>query len=282
LAGLLGLGFGFVEVGTITPKPQTGNPKPRLFRLAEDRALINRLGFNSGGLERALARLKSWREGTPNGLVGVNLGANRESPDQLHDYANALPRAAGVADYLVINISSPNTPGLRGWQEGDNLVRLLDALSTARQGTRPPLLVKIAPDLDEKALDHLVEQVLAFDIDGLIVTNTTLARPATLRGRCQGEKGGLSGAPLKELALATLRAVRRRAGARVPIIGVGGIENAADAYARIRAGASLVQLYTAFTYQGPAIVSTMSHELAALFKRDGYANVGEAIGADAA
>lgn len=283
LAGLLGLGFGFVEVGTLTPKPQAGNPKPRLFRLIEDRALINRLGFNSGGLEAALARLQAWRDGAPNGLVGINLGANRASPDQLRDYAEALPRVSALADYLVINISSPNTPGLRGWQEGDNLVRLLDALAAARQAAvaRPPLLIKIAPDLDEEALDHLVAQVLAFGMDGLIVANTTLARPAKLRAHHRGEQGGLSGAPLKERALATLRAVRRRTGAGVPLIGVGGIENAADAYARIRAGASLVQIYTAFIYQGPAIIPRMNRELAALLARDGFTSIGDAVGADA-
>ena len=273
------LGFGFVECGTVTPRPQAGNPKPRLFRLTEDRAVINRLGFNNDGMDAAARNLSIRRGG---GIVGINIGANKDSADRIADYASGFAALAALADYVTVNVSSPNTPGLRGLQGKDELTRLLGLLTEARAKMPGPipLLLKIAPDLDETALDEIAAVVLASGIEGLIVSNTTLARPA-LQSAHAGEAGGLSGQPLFAPSTEILRQMRRRLGNSVVLVGVGGISSGADAYAKIRAGASLVQLYTALVYEGPGLVTRIKRELAALLARDGFAAVADAVGMDA-
>jgi dihydroorotate dehydrogenase len=275
-AQILGLGFGFAEVGTLTPLPQAGNPKPRLFRLAEDRAVINRMGFNNEGQQAALARLQRRRGG---GIVGVNIGANKDSPDRIADYAAGVVAMLGVADYLTVNISSPNTLGLRALQSREALDELLAAVAEAR-GAGPPVFLKVAPDLEPADIDDIVAVATARKIDALIVSNTTISRPV-LRSRHRSEGGGLSGAPLKTLALQRLRDFRSATGGAMPLIAAGGIETGADAYARIRAGASLVQLYSALVYEGPGLAKRIASELKALLRRDGFASVADAVGADA-
>jgi dihydroorotate dehydrogenase len=244
---MLGLGFGFAEVGTLTPLPQAGNPKPRLFRLEEDRAVINRLGFNNGGQQAALDRL---RGRSPGGIVGVNIGANKDSVDRIADYRAGARAMAPVADYLTVNISSPNTPGLRALQDPAALDELLAAVVEERGGSGPPIFLKLAPDLEVADVDDISRVAIARGIDGLIISNTTVTRPP-LRSRHAGEGGGLSGAPLKALALQRLRDFRTATGGAIPLIAAGGIASGEDAYQRIRAGASLVQLYTALVYEGP-------------------------------
>jgi dihydroorotate dehydrogenase len=273
-AQMLGFGFGFVEVGTLTPLAQAGNPRPRLFRLAEDRAVINRMGFNNGGFGAARARLGRRRRG----LVGVNIGANKDSADRIADYAAGVREMAPLADYLTVNISSPNTPGLRALQDSGALAALLEAVMRAR-GEGPPVFLKLAPDLEAGEIDNIVRAAIDARVDALIVGNTTLSRPP-LRSRHAGEAGGLSGAPLKALALRRLKDFRAATGGALPLIAAGGIENGVDAYARIRAGASLVQLYTALVYQGPAVARAVARELKALLARDGFPGLAAAIGAD--
>ncbi|HEX8535223.1 MAG TPA: quinone-dependent dihydroorotate dehydrogenase [Allosphingosinicella sp.] len=272
---ILRLGFGFAEVGTLTPLPQAGNPRPRLFRLAEDRAVINRMGFNNGGLDAARARL----EGRSSGIVGINIGANKDSSDRIADYVAGVRRMGPLADYLTVNISSPNTPGLRALQDKVALDDLLRAVIEARGGMKPPIFLKLAPDLERSDIDDIAEVSIARGIDALIVSNTTISRPP-LKSRHRGESGGLSGAPLKQLALERLRDFRRATGGAIPLIAAGGIESGADAYARIRAGASLVQLYSALVYEGPGLARRIAGELKALLARDGFARVGDAVGAD--
>jgi dihydroorotate dehydrogenase len=273
-APMLGFGFGFVEIGTLTPRPQAGNPRPRLFRLARDQAVINRMGFNNQGLAAARARLER-RRGT--GLVGVNIGANKDSANRIADYAQGVREMADVADYLTVNISSPNTPGLRGLQDKGALAELLAAVTEALGAGGPPVFLKIAPDLSASAIDDIAEVALASGIQGLIVANTTISRPP-LRSRGRGEAGGLSGAPLAPLALECLQNVRRATGGVLPLIAAGGIGSGADAYERIRAGASLVQLYTALVYEGPGLARRICRELKALLARDGFARIADAIG----
>jgi len=277
---LLRLGFGFVEVGTVTPRPQPGNRPPRIFRLEADGALINRLGFNSGGLDPLLARMRA-RAGR-GGIVGINLGRNRDSTDPLADYVTGVRRSAEFADYLVVNVSSPNTPGLRDLQAPEMLDALLGQLIEAREqtGRQVPVLVKIAPDLAQKERADIAQVVLAAGIDGIIVSNTTVTRPARLRCPQAHETGGLSGRPLFEPSTEILRDMYRLTEGRLPLIGVGGIADAADAYAKIRAGASLVQLYTALVFAGPALLHEMKTGLAELLHRDGFASVADAVGAD--
>jgi dihydroorotate dehydrogenase len=277
---LLRLGFGFAEMGTVTPRPQHGNPRPRVFRLDEDGALINRLGFNSAGLDRVVARLEKRRG--HGGIVGVNIGRNRDSADAAADYAEGVRRTAGLADYLVVNVSSPNTPGLRDLQARGILEDLLRQLLTARSrtGASPPLLVKIAPDLSPEERADIAAAAIAAGIDGIVVANTTVARPPGLRSRAKGEAGGLSGRPLFAPSTALLGDMYRLTGGRLPLIGVGGVASAADAYAKIRAGASLVQLYTALVTAGPALLGQIKSGLADLLRRDGFASVSEAVGAD--
>lgn len=270
---MAGFGFGFVEVGTLTPLAQPGNPKPRLFRLAEDRAVINRMGFNNGGFEAARARLAGPRRG----ILGVNIGANKDSADRIADYATGVRQMASIADYLTVNISSPNTPGLRALQDKGALAELLAAVAEARSGATP-IFLKVAPDLVPDEIDDVARAAADNRIDGLIVANTTVSRPE-LRSRHSGEAGGLSGAPLKALALQRLKDFRAATGGAMPLIAAGGIETGADAYARIRAGASLVQLYTALVYQGPGVARTIAGELRSLMKRDGFATLAEAVGA---
>jgi len=278
---MLALGLGFVEVGTVTPMPQPGNPRPRLFRLSEDRALINRLGFNSGGLEAAARRLAARTRAR--GIVGANLGKNKESADATADYVLGVKALAAYADYLAINVSSPNTPGLRALQEPAALDALVGAVMRARgeaTGARPPVLLKLAPDLAEDDCRDIARIALARGIDGLILGNTTLERPPTLKSRFKGEAGGLSGPPLMALSTRVLAELYRRSEGRIPLIGVGGIASGADAYAKIRAGAALVALYTALVYEGPGLIGRIKAELAALLRRDGFASVADAVGAD--
>lgn len=273
---MLGLGFGFVEVGTITPLAQTGNPKPRLFRLSEDEAVINRMGFNNHGQEAALARLTARKR---RGIVGVNIGANKDATDRIADYARGVRTMAPVADYLTINISSPNTPGLRALQGGDALDALLDAVTAARAPGGPPVFLKVAPDLEPAEIDAVVKMATG-RIDALIIGNTTLSRPG-LRSAHGSEAGGLSGAPLGALALERLRDFRQASGGSLPLIAAGGIANAEQAWSRIKAGASLVQLYSALVYRGPGLARTIAKGLPALMARDGFATIADAIGADA-
>ena len=279
---LLGLGFG--EVGTVTPRPQPGNPKPRLFRLHRDRALINRLGFNSAGLDAVAGRLEWWRRraGGRDCPIGVNIGINRDSDDPARDYAAGLTRLAPLADYVAVNVSSPNTPGLRAWQGGEALDRLLDALTHAhaRLGSRPPILLKLAPELDDDSLATLLSTIRGAPIAGLILTNTTTARPDGLGSSRRDETGGLSGPPLAARALHVLRRAYALSNGRLPLIGVGGIDSAEAAYERIRAGASLVQLYTALVYHGPDLIGEIARGIARRLAADGFASLSEAVGAD--
>jgi dihydroorotate dehydrogenase len=276
---LLRLGFGFVETGTVTPRPQPGNPRPRVFRLDADRALINRMGFNSGGLDGLVARLAARVRA---GVVGVNIGRNRDSTDAVADYAEGVRRTTALADYLVINVSSPNTPGLRDLQARATLEQLLRRVLAAREeaDAHPPLLVKIAPDLTPEERADIAAVALATGIDGIVVANTTVARPPGLRSPYAGEAGGLSGRPLFEPSTVLLGEIYRLTLGRLPLVGVGGVASAADAYAKIRAGASLVQLYTALVFAGPALLGQIKRGLAELLRRDGFTSVSEAVGAD--
>ena len=273
---MLAMGFGFVEVGTVTPLPQRGNPRLRLFRLAEDRAVINRMGFNNRGQAAALDRLAARPK---RGIVGVNIGANKDAADRIADYAMGVRTMARVADYLTVNISSPNTPGLRALQAGGELAELLAAVREARTPGGPPVFLKVAPDLEPGDHDRIVRAAIDSGIDALIVANTTVSRPA-LSSRYAGETGGLSGRPLQLLALEQLRAFRAAAGNSLPLIAVGGIESAADAWARIRAGASLVQLYSALVYEGPGLARRIAKGLADHVRRAGFANIAEAVGSE--
>jgi dihydroorotate dehydrogenase len=271
---LFGLGFGFVEVGTLTPLPQTGNAKPRLFRLNEDRAVINRMGFNNGGQLDALRRLSQRLRA---GILGVNIGANKDSADRIADYATGVRAMAGVADYLTINISSPNTPGLRVLQDRSALDELLARALAARGPNGVPIFLKVAPDLEPADIDDIAAVAIERRIDALIVSNTTLSRPS-IQSRHAQESGGLSGAPLHDLALQRLRDFRIASGGELTLIGVGGISNAEQAYARIRAGASLIQLYSALVYEGPGLAKRIARGLRLLLERDGFASVAEAVG----
>lgn len=277
---LLRLGFGFVEIGTVTPRPQPGNPQPRIFRLDADRALINRLGFNSRGLDLLVARLQARRRRV--GIAGVNIGRNRDSPDAVADYVEGVRRMTALADYLVVNVSSPNTPGLRDLQARSVLEDLLRKLLAVRAetGHLVPLLVKIAPDLSPEERADIAAVALATGIDGIVVANTTLARPPGLRSPAVGEAGGLSGRPLFAQSTVLLSEIYRLTEGRLPLVGVGGVASADDAYVKIRAGASLVQLYTALVFAGPALLGQIRTGLAELLRRDGFTSVAEAVGAD--
>ena len=272
---MLTLGFGFVEVGTVTPQPQPGNPKPRLFRLRQDRAVINRMGFNNAGQAAAYQRLLQCTH--MHGLIGVNIGANKDSADRIADYVTGVRSMSPVARYLTINISSPNTPGLRQLQDEGALRALLSAVQDARDPKGPPIFLKVAPDLGEGEPDQIVRVAVQHGIDAIIVANTTVSRPL-LKSKYRNESGGLSGAPLRPLALKSLRDFRAASGGEIPLIGVGGIATAEDAWERIRAGASLVQLYTAMVYDGPRIAARIGHGLARKLKQEGMGNIAEAVG----
>jgi dihydroorotate dehydrogenase len=278
---ILGLGFGFTEVGTVTPKPQAGNPRPRLFRLPSDAALINRLGFNNDGLEAVAGRLARRAR---QGIVGANIGPNKEG-DAIADCAAGAARLAPLADYLVVNVSSPNTPGLRALQNREPLARLLAQVKGARdkavpEGARPPLLVKIAPDLADEDLGDIAEVARALPVDGVIATNTTIARPPGLVDARRGEDGGLSGKPLFDSSTRVLAKLYTLTGGTLPLVGAGGVGSGQEAYAKIRAGASLVQLYTALVYEGPGLVGKIKRELAECLRRDGFPSVASAVGVD--
>jgi len=279
---MLRAGFGFVECGTTTPRPQAGNPRPRLFRLTEDRAVINRMGFNNRGLDRFAAGLSA-RPRT--GVVGANVGANKDSADRAGDYVLGLRRLWPLADYFTLNVSSPNTPGLRDLQAKGALADLLGAVSVARAvlaagpaGDRPVFL-KVAPDLQADDIGDIVEAALAFGLDGLIVSNTTVARPETLRSPHRGESGGLSGAPLMGPSTRLLADFHAAACGRLALIGAGGVGSAEDAYAKIRAGASAVQLYSALALQGPGLVGRILTGLASRLRADGFNSLADAVGA---
>jgi dihydroorotate dehydrogenase len=280
---MLALGFGFVEAGTVTPLPQPGNPKPRLFRLDEDAGVINRFGFNSKGLAAFVEKLKSRQR---RGIVGANVGKNRDATDAVADYVTGIEAVCGLADYLVCNISSPNTPGLRGLQGRAQIEDLLNHVLDARRraapaaGRLPPLLAKVGPDLDAREISDIAEVALATQIDGLIVGNSTVDRPLGLKSRHAQENGGLSGSPLMAKATACLSEMYRCVGGRLPIIGCGGVASGADAYAKIRAGASLVQLYSALVFHGPQLVGSIKRELATCLRADGFKSVADAVGAD--
>ncbi|MDB5426459.1 MAG: pyrD [Phenylobacterium sp.] len=278
-APMLRAGFGFVECGTVTPLPQAGNPRPRLFRLSEDRAVINRMGFNNRGLEAFAGRLA--RRGP--GMVGANIGANKDSEDRIGDYVTGLKRLWGLASYFTINVSSPNTPGLRALQTRAALDELLGRLAEARDALPPagcaPMFLKVAPDLEAGEVEAIVGTCLAHGLAGIMVSNTTVSRPA-LASRFAGEAGGLSGAPLMALSTRVLGEFAQASAGRLALVGVGGIASGEDAYAKIRAGAGAVQLYSALVFEGPGLVGRVKRELAARLRADGFASVSEAVGAN--
>lgn len=284
-ACLLDQGFGFVECGTVTPRPQDGNERPRMFRLREDGALINRLGFNNNGIDafkRNIAdqqkRIDKARLG--NAVLGVNLGKNKTSEDAIADYLTLFDAVSGSADYVTLNISSPNTPGLRDMQDAPLLKELLDAVCNRRDqlNANVPIWLKLSPDMSEKQCKDAAKVIKEFPVDALVISNTTTERPDSLRSQQKGEEGGLSGKPLMIPSTAKLRLFHKLIGDKVPLVGVGGVSSADDAYAKIRAGASLVQLYTALAYQGFGLVRDINAGLLDLLKQDGYSHIREAVG----
>ncbi len=283
---LLRLGFGFVEVGTVTPRPQTGNPRPRVFRLETDGGVINRLGFNNGGAPQTLARLA--QRANEGGIVGVNIGANRDSADRAEDYVRLIETFAAVASYFTVNVSSPNTPGLRDLQQAEALDDLLARVIDARERVRPragptPVLLKIAPDLTLSDLDDVVGIARKRGVDGMIVSNTTISRPGSLRARDKAmEAGGLSGRPVFKLSTRMLAETFVRAESQFPLIGVGGVDSSATAIAKIKAGATLVQLYTGLVYRGIGLVAEMKADIAAAIKRGHRDSLASMVGSDAA
>lgn len=304
---LLSMGFGFVEIGSVTPLPQPGNPKPRCFRLLDNKAIINRYGFNSDGADAVRERLLALRQRQadpnshfPSGIVGVNLGKNKTSPDAASDYVIGVNRLAPYADYLVINVSSPNTPGLRALQGRGELEHLVKTVKKAlkegqwsnnisssdnntnnNNSSPPPLLVKIAPDLTQEDLVDVANVALRHGVDGLIVSNTTIARPDSVTGKPHAdETGGLSGPPLFDMSTRVLSEVYKLTKGKIPIIGVGGVSSGKEAYAKVRAGAALIEVYTAFAYDGPALVPKIKKELAICLEKDGFSCIAEAVGAD--
>jgi len=278
---MLSAGFGFVECGTVTPLPQAGNPRPRLFRLPADRAVINRFGFNNQGLETFAANLgrRPWQ-----GYVGANIGANKESEDRIGDYVASVTRLWGLCDYFTVNVSSPNTPGLRTLQSRAALEALAGRLAETRKalysGRHYPMFLKVAPDLTDRDIIDIVESVRAHGLNGIIVSNTTITRPDDLKAAAASETGGLSGAPLMSLSTQVLKRFHDANGkADLALIGAGGVTSGADAYAKIRAGACVVQLYTALVYEGPGLVRRLKRDLAARLRADGFSSVAEARGA---
>lgn len=280
---VINLGFGYTEIGSITPRPQPGNPSPRVFRATESQAVINRYGFNSDGIDVTLRRVTAWYDEHPaksRGILGINLGKNKDSQDAAADYIIGLEKFSPYASYIAINISSPNTKGLRDLQGRDLLSELLQKIMDkhSRCKTKPPLFVKISPDQSEKELDDIAEVALKSGIHGLIVSNTTLSRPTGLPADFSKESGGLSGKPLFKMSTDTLRRMYKLTGGKLPLIGCGGVFNAEDAYEKIQAGASLIQLYTGLVYEGPLIAQRINRRLAQLLKKDGFKSVQEAVG----
>ena len=283
IAGVAGLGGGFVEVGGVTPKPQAGNPRPRLFRLTPDRAAINRMGFNNDGADAVLQRLLKHRSKKSSDLpLGVNMAANATSSDPAQDFVDLVTLFAPAVDYLTIDVSCPNTENGQVFLDPSALENLLGRLNTAREetGAHPAMVAKLAPDLEAAHLTELIEIITAAGIDAITLCNTTTARPATLRSPHAAQRGGLSGAPLFEMSNEILRTVYRQTGGRVPLVGVGGIQSGADAYTKICAGASLVQVYTGLVYAGPGLIQGIKRDLAARLARDGYANISQAVGSE--
>jgi len=281
---MLDQGLGFTEVGSITPLAQPGNPKPRVFRLSEDQAVINRMGFNNGGMEAAENKLAKLRQKKLSGLLGVNLGKNKMTEVALEDYQKGARKLAPYADYMVINVSSPNTPGLRALQGREELEILISGVQEVLVATlgdeAPPLVLKIAPDLTQEDKQDIASVALNLSLDGLTVTNTTIERPESLKSVHRAEVGGLSGAPLFEASTEVLRDMYRLTEGKIPLIGVGGVASGIQAYTKIRAGASLVQLYSALVYGGPPLISQILNELIVLLQKDGFGSVAEAVGAD--
>lgn len=282
IGGLFGMGFGFVEVGGVTPVSQPGNPQPRIFRLTEDQAIINRLGFNNQGMMRLEQRLDRWRAYKHPGILAVNLGKNKDTVDAAQDYEMLAAILCPHVDFLVLNVSSPNTPGLRSLQKREAMGEIIRRVKArlAQSEAQPPLLLKVAPDLTEDDEADIAAVALAEGLSGLVVSNTTLARPDSLQSAHKGETGGLSGKPLFAASTALLGRMFVRTEGQLPLIGVGGIASGADAYAKIRAGASLVQLYTALVYQGPGLVAAIKRDLLKCLDADGFVSIAEAIGAD--
>ncbi len=282
--GLLKQGFGFIEAGTVTPLPQPGNPRPRLFRLAEDEAIINRFGFNSDGVHVFADNLK---KGKRSGIVGANISKNKDSLDATHDYSTVLQSVYHLVDYITINISSPNTVGLRDLQQKEALSALIASVEKNREelirltGKRKPIVYKIAPDLSPQDRENIVEVALTHNIDGLIVTNTTVERPSNLKSYYYIERGGLSGKPLFDLSTNVLRDIYCLSKGKIPLIGVGGISSAEDAYVKIKSGASLIQIYSVLVYKGFEAVRSINEGLIKLLERDGFKNIREAVGKDA-
>lgn len=289
IAPALRLGFGFTEAGTVTPKPQGGNPRPRIFRDPANGAVINRMGFPNGGLREFQPNIEKFRNSAsrPDGVVGINIGMNKTQSEPAEDYCALIRALAPLADYLTVNISSPNTPGLRDLQQKDVLSALIAQMTDAMreacgsEGT-PPLLIKLAPDLSEAQQEELAEVLVTSKVDGVILSNTTLDRPEYLSDGFRDEVGGLSGEPVREKSTAVIRNFYRLTGKKLPIIGVGGISTAEHAYEKIKAGASLVQLYTGMIYEGPDIANSINRGLAELIEKDGFFKISDAIGADAA
>lgn len=282
ISGWFNLGFGFVEVGGVTLHPQPGNPRPRLFRLPEDQALINRMGFNNDGVDVVAARLEKWRRGAK-GIVGVNVGVNKNSATIPQDYAACVTKLLPLVDFIVINVSSPNTPGLRDWQKTEKLHDLLQICkrSLAEAGAfkhSSRLLVKVAPDIEEGEEQEIASIALECGIDGIVVSNTTLARPETLLSAAKTQSGGLSGGPLFNHSTAQLSRFYKHTDGKIPLVGVGGVDSAQAAFAKICAGASLVQLYTGLVYRGPRLVNQVLTGLDDLLEKEGFSNACGAIG----
>ena len=282
---MLKMGFGFVEVGTVTPKPQIGNPRPRIFRNPENEAVINRMGFPNGGLNVFKENIEKFLEQRPRptGLVGINIGMNKDQTDPAKDYCMLLRNLGGYGDYFTINISSPNTPGLRNLQERDNLIALFERVKEERakrcdKTFPPPLLVKLAPDLTEQQQEEIAEASLEAGVDGLILTNTTLDRPDFLPEKFRNQMGGLSGKVLTQKSNEVTKNFYKLTKGKIPIVGVGGISNGKDAYERIKSGASLIQIYSALVYHGPELANEINEDLLELMNKDGFKSISEAVG----
>ena len=282
LKNLSRLGFGFLEAGTVTPRPQTGNPRPRVFRLSKDEAIINRLGFNNNGLENYALNLEKAKKVIRSCPIGANIGKNKETDDAISDYILGVRTLCSLANYITVNVSSPNTPGLRDLQAKPKLEKLVSSVMNekARAGRNTPVFLKIAPDLNNQDIYDVASVAIEMKIDGLIATNTTISRPEQLTGSGREEAGGLSGAPLRDLSTQIIRSLYQSTEGKIPIIGVGGIMTGADAYYKIRSGASLVQVYSAMVYRGPYAAQYIASELSHAIAEDGFTNVSEAVGVD--